>query len=213
MNDFKKFSEPSLPPQKEFYSSLTDEDITNEDYEHAQKVWKSFDIKSMRDYHDLYLKVDVFIIGRYHGKIPRDLYGKLRVGSCMKNDRTGRRTKFRKIRSVTKPLDQPKKVKDPRRVEAGKKLGKNSKHYKEAKRARLDEKLKEEARESCMTEGGWISVERLCLVLGLGIGLGSLYLSWQSRDGRNSEKQVDEIVDNVSSKNPPENEKSFDLFD
>ncbi|CAB3983344.1 Hypothetical predicted protein [Paramuricea clavata] len=37
MDDFAKFSEPSLPPQKEFYSSLTDEDITDEDYEHAKK--------------------------------------------------------------------------------------------------------------------------------------------------------------------------------
>ncbi|CAB3989585.1 RNA-directed DNA polymerase from mobile element jockey [Paramuricea clavata] len=62
MDNFQKFSEPSLPPQKEFYSSLTDEDITNEDYNHAQKVWKSFDMKTMRDYHDLYLKVDVLLL-------------------------------------------------------------------------------------------------------------------------------------------------------
>ncbi|CAB4028969.1 Hypothetical predicted protein [Paramuricea clavata] len=37
MDEFKKFSEPSLPSQKEFYSSLTDEGITDEDYLHAQK--------------------------------------------------------------------------------------------------------------------------------------------------------------------------------
>ncbi|CAB4011090.1 Hypothetical predicted protein, partial [Paramuricea clavata] len=62
MDDFVKFSEPSLPPQEEFYSSLTDEGITDEDYEHAKKVWKSFDMKSMREYHDLYLKVDVLLL-------------------------------------------------------------------------------------------------------------------------------------------------------
>ncbi|CAB4034102.1 RNA-directed DNA polymerase from mobile element jockey [Paramuricea clavata] len=62
MDNFRKFSEPSLPPRKGFYSSLTDEDITDEDYEHAKKVWKSFNMKTVRDYHDLYLKVDVLLL-------------------------------------------------------------------------------------------------------------------------------------------------------
>ena len=50
----KKLDERS-PSQKEaFYSKLTDEGITDEDYQHAQTVWKEFNIESMKDYHNLY---------------------------------------------------------------------------------------------------------------------------------------------------------------
>jgi hypothetical protein len=38
---------------------LSGEDITDEDYEHAQKVWKVFGCKTFRDYHNLYNKADV----------------------------------------------------------------------------------------------------------------------------------------------------------
>ena len=34
----KKFDETSLPPKDAFYSKLTDEGITDEDYQHAQTV-------------------------------------------------------------------------------------------------------------------------------------------------------------------------------
>jgi len=30
------------------------------DYEHAQKVWNHFEMKTFREYHDLYLKTNVF---------------------------------------------------------------------------------------------------------------------------------------------------------
>ncbi|CAB4035602.1 Hypothetical predicted protein [Paramuricea clavata] len=119
---------------------------------------------------------------------------------------------------VTKPLDPSKKVKDPRRVEAGKRLAKISQQAKAAKKAKTEKNLKAEVRGECMTEGGsgWISVEKLCLVLGVGIGLGSLYLTWKSRDEKGSVKQVNEIVDDDvekdSSKDPPK-EPFDDLFD
>jgi hypothetical protein len=38
---------------------LSGEDITDEDYEHAQKVWKAFGCKTFRDYHNLYNTADV----------------------------------------------------------------------------------------------------------------------------------------------------------
>ena len=62
MTDFSKLSETSLPPKVAFYSQLNDSHITDEDYEHAQKVWKAFGCKTMKDYHDLYLKTDVLLL-------------------------------------------------------------------------------------------------------------------------------------------------------
>jgi len=56
-----KLDEKQLPP-KAFYSRLYDSDITDEDYEHAQNVWKRFDIQTMRDYHNLCLKTDVLLL-------------------------------------------------------------------------------------------------------------------------------------------------------
>ena len=41
------------PPKDAFYSRLNDEAITDEDYEHVKNVWKEFNIKSLREYHNL----------------------------------------------------------------------------------------------------------------------------------------------------------------
>ena len=57
-----RFDERLLPPPEAFYSRLTDEEISDEDYEHAQKVWKTFNIETLADYHDLYLKCDVLLL-------------------------------------------------------------------------------------------------------------------------------------------------------
>ena len=43
-----------------FYSSLTGKKISNKRYEHVFKVWNKFEIKKMKDYHDLYLRCNVF---------------------------------------------------------------------------------------------------------------------------------------------------------
>ena len=47
MNRMKKLDETSLPPKEEFYSKLTGEGIADEDYQHAQTVWKEFNIVSV----------------------------------------------------------------------------------------------------------------------------------------------------------------------
>ena len=56
------FRQLRLPPKEEFYSKLNDEDITDADYEHALNVWNTFNCKTIRDYHDIYLKSDVLLL-------------------------------------------------------------------------------------------------------------------------------------------------------
>ena len=55
MDSFEKFNQTELPTKEQFYSVLNDQHITNEEYDHARKVWKTFNIKTMGEYHDLYL--------------------------------------------------------------------------------------------------------------------------------------------------------------
>ena len=62
MDSFERFDETCLPPQEAFYSSLSDEGISEEDYKHAQEVWDTFDCRNIGDYHDLYLRSDVFLL-------------------------------------------------------------------------------------------------------------------------------------------------------
>ena len=57
-----KFEETKLPPKEAFYSELNMSDISDKDYEHAQRVWKGFDIKNFGEYHDLCLKTDVLLL-------------------------------------------------------------------------------------------------------------------------------------------------------
>ena len=62
MNAFDKFNDEQLPSKEQFYSRLTEEGITNDDYTKAKQIWKHFDIKNMGEYHDLYLKTDALLL-------------------------------------------------------------------------------------------------------------------------------------------------------
>ena len=62
MNSCEKFNETELPPKKDFYSNLNLEDISNEDYTHAQKLWDVFGIKNLGEYHDLYGQSDTLLL-------------------------------------------------------------------------------------------------------------------------------------------------------
>ena len=62
MDSFEKFDQTELPTKDQFYSILNDQHITNDEYNHAKKVWKTFNIKTMGEYHGLYLKSDMLLL-------------------------------------------------------------------------------------------------------------------------------------------------------
>ena len=62
MDCFDRFNESQLPKKQDFYSILNNEHISDEQYKHAQNVWDTFNLKTMGDYHDLYLKSDILLL-------------------------------------------------------------------------------------------------------------------------------------------------------
>ena len=62
MDSFQKFNDTHLPIKKDFFSILYNQHITHEQYDHAQTVWNTFNLKTMGDYHDLYLKSDTLLL-------------------------------------------------------------------------------------------------------------------------------------------------------
>ena len=78
MDSFERFSEKQLPKRNDFYSLLTDEEISEEEYAHAGKVRETFGIENMGQYHDLYLKSDVLLLADIFENFReqyRDIYG------------------------------------------------------------------------------------------------------------------------------------------
>jgi hypothetical protein len=62
LNDISKLDNVGLPPREAFYSSLKQEGITENEYDHAQKVYNDLGCQSFKDYHMAYLKSDVLLL-------------------------------------------------------------------------------------------------------------------------------------------------------
>ena len=62
MDGREKFLLTELPPIDAFYSSLSEENMTPEEYARAQKVWREVNIDNVQQYHDLYLNLDVLLL-------------------------------------------------------------------------------------------------------------------------------------------------------
>ena len=75
MHSFDKCTK-KLPSKEEFCSILNNEHISDEAYEHAQTVWKTFNLKHMGGYRDLHLRSDVLFLA--------DVFENFRQ-ACMEN--------------------------------------------------------------------------------------------------------------------------------
>ena len=62
MDCWEKFNETSLPSKKDFYSNLNMENIDDIDYRLGNNVFKRFKLKSLGEYHDLYIQSDTLLL-------------------------------------------------------------------------------------------------------------------------------------------------------
>ena len=81
MTDIEKVREKALPPIEAFTSKLGGE-ISQEDYAHAQKVWKLFNCKSMVDYTKVYVQADTLQLAEAILDLRRGIYQEFSVDMC-----------------------------------------------------------------------------------------------------------------------------------
>ena len=62
VDNWKIFSEISLPSKKDFYSNLNMEDISDIDYRHANTVFKRYKLQNLGYYHDLCVQSDTLLL-------------------------------------------------------------------------------------------------------------------------------------------------------
>ena len=62
MDSIEKLKDTKPPPQQAFYSKLKGKGINNYNYNHVLNVWKTFKMKSLKEYHEVYNITDVLLL-------------------------------------------------------------------------------------------------------------------------------------------------------
>ena len=71
MSDFEKFKINYLA-KKKFHSSLTGKKNSDKEYKHVFNDRNKFKMKTMKDYHNLYLKCDILLLADVFEKLRND---------------------------------------------------------------------------------------------------------------------------------------------
>lgn len=62
VDSWEKLECTKFPSKDEFYSELTESEISDAEYYHAENVWRSFGCRNLGEYADLYSKTDVLLL-------------------------------------------------------------------------------------------------------------------------------------------------------
>lgn len=62
VDSFEKLEETTLPQHADFFNEMNEENVSTDDYNFAHTVWNEFDIKTLDDYAELYLKTDILLL-------------------------------------------------------------------------------------------------------------------------------------------------------
>ncbi len=62
IDHINKLKSRTIPKKEDFYSKLNDQHISDEEYQRVIQVWNTFNCKTFRDYHEIYLKLDTILL-------------------------------------------------------------------------------------------------------------------------------------------------------
>ncbi|KAJ8974519.1 hypothetical protein NQ317_000322 [Molorchus minor] len=62
LDKIERLDETKLPDIEHFYNKLNDTNIDETDYAHAQLIWQTFNIQTLGEYSDLYMKTDIMLL-------------------------------------------------------------------------------------------------------------------------------------------------------
>ncbi|XP_072158587.1 uncharacterized protein [Bemisia tabaci] len=62
VDDPAKLNEARPPPREAFFNTLTQTDISEEEYERFLQVWRTFNFRNLGEYSDFYLRLDVCLL-------------------------------------------------------------------------------------------------------------------------------------------------------
>lgn len=62
MDSWDRLNETTLPSKDKFYSTLTESPVSDDEYEFACEVWRKFNVKTLGEYSDLYMKTDILLL-------------------------------------------------------------------------------------------------------------------------------------------------------
>ncbi|XP_050503415.1 uncharacterized protein LOC126882493 [Diabrotica virgifera virgifera] len=62
LDKIERLDETKLPNKEKFYNKLNDEHISDSNYAHAKLVWEKFNMKTLWDYSNLYMKTDILLL-------------------------------------------------------------------------------------------------------------------------------------------------------
>ena len=85
----EKFLKNELPDKCEFFSSLKDSGITEEEYQRANSVWNNFKMNTVGDYHDFYLKTDVLLLADVFEKFIKTCLNYYGLDHCLYSSAPG----------------------------------------------------------------------------------------------------------------------------
>jgi len=82
MDSVDKFKLTSLREKRDFYDKLRDTHIKDKHYDRAKEVWRSFNIQTMGEYHDLYVALDTALLADVMEKTRQVLYDSYELEMC-----------------------------------------------------------------------------------------------------------------------------------
>ena len=62
MDSMSKFQETQLPPKESFYNDLSKKAISDEDFEFVHQLWETFNLKNLKELHELYMETDTLLL-------------------------------------------------------------------------------------------------------------------------------------------------------